>query len=32
VQEARGISMRAAAYGLAVSRVAEASAIRGLYP
>ncbi len=32
VQEARGISMRAAAYGLAVSRVAEASTIRGLYP
>ena len=32
VQESRGISMRAAAYGLAVSRVAEATTIRGLYP
>jgi glutamate dehydrogenase (NAD(P)+) len=29
---ARGISMRLAAYGLAVQRVAEASTIRGLYP
>jgi glutamate dehydrogenase (NAD(P)+) len=32
VQDSRGISMRAAAYGLAVSRVAEATTIRGLYP
>jgi len=28
----RGVSMRTAAYGLAVGRVAEASTIRGLYP
>jgi glutamate dehydrogenase (NAD(P)+) len=28
----RGVSMRMAAYGLAVLRVAEASTIRGLYP
>ncbi len=32
LREARGISMRTAAYGLAVQRVAEASTIRGLYP
>ena len=32
LREARGISMRLAAYGLAVQRVAEASTIRGLYP
>ena len=32
LHEARGISMRLAAYGLAVQRVAEASTIRGLYP
>ena len=32
LHEARGVSMRTAAYGLAVSRVAEASTIRGLYP
>jgi glutamate dehydrogenase (NAD(P)+) len=32
VHESRGISMRTAAYGLAVQRVAEASTIRGLYP
>ena len=30
--ETRGVSMRLAAYGLAVQRVAEASTIRGLYP
>ncbi len=30
--EARGISMRLAAYGLAVQRVAEATVTRGLYP
>ncbi len=29
---ARSISMRLAAYGLAVQRVAEATVIRGLYP
>jgi glutamate dehydrogenase (NAD(P)+) len=32
LHEARGISMRTAAYGLAVQRVAEATTIRGLYP
>jgi glutamate dehydrogenase (NAD(P)+) len=32
LQEDRGISMRMAAYGLAVQRVAEASVTRGLYP
>jgi glutamate dehydrogenase (NAD(P)+) len=32
LHEARGISMRLAAYGLGVQRVAEASTIRGLYP
>ena len=32
VHESRGVPMRIAAYGLAVSRVAEASTIRGLYP
>jgi len=30
--EQRGVSMRMAAYGLAVERVAEATTIRGLYP
>jgi glutamate dehydrogenase (NAD(P)+) len=30
--EARGVSLRLAAYGLAVQRVAEATTIRGLYP
>jgi glutamate dehydrogenase (NAD(P)+) len=30
--EARGISMRMAAYGLAVQRVAEATITRGIYP
>jgi glutamate dehydrogenase (NAD(P)+) len=32
VHESRGVTLRVAAYGLAVSRVAEASTIRGLYP
>jgi glutamate dehydrogenase (NAD(P)+) len=32
LHESRGIPLRVAAYGLAVSRVAEASTIRGLYP
>ncbi|HEX4520091.1 MAG TPA: Glu/Leu/Phe/Val dehydrogenase [Gaiellaceae bacterium] len=32
LHEARGTSMRTAAYGLAVQRVAEATTIRGLYP
>ncbi len=32
LHQSRGISMRTAAYGLAVQRVAEASTIRGLYP
>ena len=32
VYEKRGTSMRMAAYGLAVQRVAEATTIRGLYP
>jgi glutamate dehydrogenase (NAD(P)+) len=31
-QEGRGVSMREAAYGLAVRRVAEATTTRGLYP
>jgi glutamate dehydrogenase (NAD(P)+) len=31
-QESRGISMREAAYGLAVTRVAEATTTRGIYP
>jgi glutamate dehydrogenase (NAD(P)+) len=31
-QESRGTSMRMAAYGLAVQRVAEATTTRGLYP
>jgi glutamate dehydrogenase (NAD(P)+) len=31
-QEARGTTMRMAAYGLAVQRVAEATTTRGLYP
>jgi glutamate dehydrogenase (NAD(P)+) len=31
-QEKRGVSMRTAAYGLAVQRVAEATMTRGLYP
>jgi glutamate dehydrogenase (NAD(P)+) len=30
--EAKGVSVRLAAYGLAVERVAEATTIRGLYP
>ena len=32
LHESRGVSLRLAAYGLAVQRVAEASMIRGLYP
>jgi glutamate dehydrogenase (NAD(P)+) len=32
LHQSRGVPMRIAAYGLAVSRVAEASTIRGLYP
>jgi glutamate dehydrogenase (NAD(P)+) len=32
LREARGVSMRMAAYGLGVQRVAEAAVIRGLYP
>jgi glutamate dehydrogenase (NAD(P)+) len=32
VHDQRGVSLRLAAYGLAVQRVAEASIIRGLYP
>ena len=32
LHEQRSLSLRMAAYGLAVSRVAEASLIRGLYP
>jgi glutamate dehydrogenase (NAD(P)+) len=32
LHESRGVPMRTAAYGLGVSRVAEASTIRGLYP
>jgi glutamate dehydrogenase (NAD(P)+) len=32
LHESRGVSLRLAAYGLAVQRVAEASVIRGLYP
>ena len=32
VHERREISMRVAAYGLAVERVAEATMTRGLYP
>jgi glutamate dehydrogenase (NAD(P)+) len=32
VQEEKGVPMRLAAYGLGVSRVAEATTIRGLYP
>ena len=31
-QESRGVSMRLAAYGLAVQRVAEATTTRGIYP
>jgi glutamate dehydrogenase (NAD(P)+) len=31
-QESRGVSMRQAAYGLAVTRVAEATITRGIYP
>jgi glutamate dehydrogenase (NAD(P)+) len=31
-QESRGISMRESAYGLAVTRVAEATTTRGIYP
>ena len=30
--DARGVSMRTAAYGLAVGRVAEATITRGIYP
>ena len=32
VHESRDVSMRMAAYGLAVQRVAEATTTRGLYP
>jgi glutamate dehydrogenase (NAD(P)+) len=32
LQESRGVTMRTAAYGLAVQRVAEATVTRGLYP
>ena len=32
LQEDRGVTMRTAAYGLAVQRVAEATVTRGLYP
>jgi glutamate dehydrogenase (NAD(P)+) len=32
IHEARGVSMRLGAYGLAVQRVAEATMTRGLYP
>jgi glutamate dehydrogenase (NAD(P)+) len=32
IHEGRGVSMRTAAYGLAVQRVAEATTTRGLYP
>jgi glutamate dehydrogenase (NAD(P)+) len=32
IQEGRGVSMREAAYGLAVKRVAEATTTRGIYP
>jgi glutamate dehydrogenase (NAD(P)+) len=32
VHESKGVPLRIAAYGIAVSRVAEASTIRGLYP
>jgi glutamate dehydrogenase (NAD(P)+) len=32
IYEGRGVSMRMAAYGLAVQRVAEATTTRGLYP
>jgi glutamate dehydrogenase (NAD(P)+) len=32
LQEQRGVTMRTAAYGLAVQRVAEATVTRGLYP
>ncbi len=32
IHESRGVSMRVAAYGLAVLRVAEATTIRGLHP
>jgi glutamate dehydrogenase (NAD(P)+) len=31
-QERRDVSMRMAAYGLAVQRVAEATTTRGIYP
>jgi len=30
--ESRGVSMRLAAYGLAVQRVSEATVTRGIYP
>jgi glutamate dehydrogenase (NAD(P)+) len=32
LHDKRGVTLRSAAYGLAVQRVAEASLIRGLYP
>ncbi len=32
MHEGRGVSMRMAAYGLAVERVAEATVTRGIYP
>ncbi len=32
LHESRSLSMRMAAYGLGVERVAEAATIRGLYP
>jgi glutamate dehydrogenase (NAD(P)+) len=32
IQDQRGVSLRMAAYGLGVQRVAEATTIRGLYP
>src|SRR5207247_8009539 len=32
LMDARGVSMRVAAYGLAVQRVAEATTTRGIYP
>jgi glutamate dehydrogenase/leucine dehydrogenase len=32
MQESRGVSMRLAAYGLAVRRVSEATTTRGIYP
>jgi glutamate dehydrogenase/leucine dehydrogenase len=32
VSQTRNVSVRSAAYGLAVQRVGEATTIRGLYP